>query len=79
MTTSKPDDRSGLARRYSEQIARDLEHNLREQARVRGQQAPDGAELADLRAGHRFLMSLRRTLDSFLASPPRRAEVSARR
>ncbi|MEU9246042.1 hypothetical protein [Streptomyces sp. NPDC048385] len=30
---------------------------------------PSGTELAELQDSHRFLMNLRRTLDSFLASP----------
>ncbi|MEV7979836.1 hypothetical protein [Streptomyces sp. NPDC086519] len=72
MSTSDPDGfcaLSGLALRYSEQIARDLEHNLREQDRVRRQVVPSGTELAELLNNHRFLMNLRRTLDSFLGSP----------
>ncbi|MFF5859625.1 hypothetical protein ACFY8B_29080 [Streptomyces sp. NPDC012751] len=80
MSASDPDGFSGLsaasgpsrlsevALRYWVEVARDLEHNLREQDRVRRQAVPSGMELADLRDSHVFLTNLSQTLESFLAS-----------
>lgn len=69
MSISGPGSPSGLARRYSERISRDLEQNVREQEYVRTQSNPSTAELADLQDSHRFLTNLRRILDSSLRPP----------